>query len=89
VFTRTYFYRDKKIGVFVRFSLRRFTGYGYIPEGKALYTGWHEDHVIIDPIIDVKYDEAYLLVTLVRGKLFSHFYNFGLACLIQRMNTAI
>ncbi len=33
-------------------------GYGYIPEGAALYTGWDEDHRIIDPIIDVKYDEG-------------------------------
>ena len=33
-------------------------GYGYIPEGAALYTGWEEDHKIIDPIIDVKYDEG-------------------------------
>ena len=33
-------------------------GYGYIPEGKTLYTGWDEDHRIIDPITDVKYDEG-------------------------------
>ena len=33
-------------------------GYGYIPESAALYTGWGEDHKIIDPIIDVKYDEG-------------------------------
>ena len=33
-------------------------GYGYIPEGSALYTGWGEDHKIIDPIIDVIYDEG-------------------------------
>ncbi|MCQ8848366.1 glycoside hydrolase family 3 C-terminal domain-containing protein [Alteromonas stellipolaris] len=33
-------------------------GYGYIPEGADLYTGWHEDHKIIDPIHDVIYDEG-------------------------------
>ena len=33
-------------------------GYGYIPEGKELYTGWDEDHRIIDPITDVKYTEG-------------------------------
>ncbi|MDB9948808.1 glycoside hydrolase family 3 C-terminal domain-containing protein [Porticoccaceae bacterium] len=33
-------------------------GYGYIPEGKELYSGWQEDHKIIDPIIDVKYEEG-------------------------------
>ena len=33
-------------------------GYGYIPEGAALYTGWQEDHRIIDPITDVKYNEG-------------------------------
>ncbi|MEZ7499213.1 glycoside hydrolase family 3 N-terminal domain-containing protein [Flavobacterium sp. Arc3] len=33
-------------------------GYGYIPTGKKLYTGWDEDHRIIDPITDVKYNEG-------------------------------
>lgn len=33
-------------------------GYGYIPEGQELYTGWEEDHRIIDPITDVNYDEG-------------------------------
>lgn len=33
-------------------------GYDYIPEDKELYSGWDEDHRIIDPIIDVKYDEG-------------------------------
>lgn len=33
-------------------------GYGYIPEGKEIYTGWQEDHKILDPKIDVKYDEG-------------------------------
>lgn len=33
-------------------------GYGYIPEGQELYSGWDQDHRIIDPIIDVQYDEG-------------------------------
>lgn len=33
-------------------------GYGYVPEGADLYTGWQEDHKIIDPIHDVIYDEG-------------------------------
>ena len=33
-------------------------GYGYIPEGQELYTGWDQDHRIIDPITDVKYNEG-------------------------------
>ncbi|BAX79651.1 beta-glucosidase family protein [Labilibaculum antarcticum] len=33
-------------------------GYGYLPEGQELYTGWDQDHRIIDPINDVKYDEG-------------------------------
>jgi beta-glucosidase len=33
-------------------------GYGYIPEDKELYTGWDQDHRIIDPITDVKYNEG-------------------------------
>jgi len=33
-------------------------GYGYIPEGSQLYTGWQEDHKIIDPIHDVVYNEG-------------------------------
>ncbi|GAF01903.1 beta-glucosidase [Saccharicrinis fermentans] len=32
-------------------------GYGYIPEGQELYTGWDQDHRIIDPINDIKYEE--------------------------------
>lgn len=36
-------------------------GYGYIPEGQELYSGWEEDHRIIDPITDVKYDEGILV----------------------------
>jgi len=33
-------------------------GYGYIPEGKELYSGWDQDHRIIDPITNVTYDEG-------------------------------
>ncbi len=33
-------------------------GYGYIPSGSELYTGWDQDHRIIDPIQDVVYDEG-------------------------------
>ena len=33
-------------------------GYGYIPAGSELYSGWEEDHRIIDPIHDVVYDEG-------------------------------
>lgn len=33
-------------------------GFGYVPEGADLYTGWQEDHKIIDPIHDVIYDEG-------------------------------
>jgi beta-glucosidase len=41
---------------------------------KALYTGWHEDHVIIDPIIDVKYDEGVFVgYRWYESKGFSHF----------------
>jgi beta-glucosidase len=53
-------------------------GYGYIPEGKELYSGWQEDHKIIDPIIDVKYDEG----IFVGYRWYEHnaiepLYNFG------------
>ena len=33
-------------------------GYGYIPESAQLYTGWQEDHKILDTIHDVVYDEG-------------------------------
>ena len=33
-------------------------GYGYLPDGAVLYTGWDQDHRIIDPILDVNYDEG-------------------------------
>ena len=33
-------------------------GYGYIPVGSELYSGWEQDHRIIDPIQDVVYDEG-------------------------------
>jgi len=33
-------------------------GHGYLPDGAELYTGWDQDHLIIDPILDVYYDEG-------------------------------
>lgn len=33
-------------------------GYGYTPKGSELYTGWDQDHRIIDPIHDVVYEEG-------------------------------
>jgi len=33
-------------------------GADYLPEGAHLYTGWHEDHKILDPIHDVVYEEG-------------------------------
>ena len=33
-------------------------GYGYIPIGSELYSGWDQDHRIIDPIQDVVYKEG-------------------------------
>ena len=33
-------------------------GADYLPEGAHLYTGWHEDHKILDPIHDVVYKEG-------------------------------
>ncbi|MBU2997877.1 glycoside hydrolase family 3 C-terminal domain-containing protein [Cellulophaga baltica] len=47
-----------KLPITIEKTFKDSPGYGYIPEGKELYTGWQEDHKIIDPIIDVKYDEG-------------------------------
>lgn len=33
-------------------------GHGYLPQGDSLYTGWDEDHKILDPINDVVYTEG-------------------------------
>ena len=33
-------------------------GHSYLPDGAELYTGWDQDHLIIDPILDVYYDEG-------------------------------
>jgi beta-glucosidase len=53
-------------------------GYGYIPEGKELYTGWDEDHRIIDPISDVKYDEGVLVgYRWYESKAIEPLYAFG------------
>jgi beta-glucosidase len=53
-------------------------GYGYIPEGKELYTGWDQDHRIIDPIIDVKYDEGVLVgYRWYESKAIEPLYAFG------------
>ena len=35
-------------------------GYGYIPARSELYSGWEQDHRIIDPIQDVVYDDCLL-----------------------------
>ncbi|MDC0008338.1 fibronectin type III-like domain-contianing protein, partial [bacterium] len=53
-------------------------GYGYIPEGKELYTGWQEDHKIIDPIIDVNYDEGIFVgYRWYERKAIEPLYHFG------------
>ena len=53
-------------------------GHGYIPKGKELYTGWQEDHKIIDPIIDVKYDEGIFVgYRWYEHKAIEPLYSFG------------
>ncbi|WP_139059076.1 beta-glucosidase family protein [Polaribacter reichenbachii] len=53
-------------------------GYGYIPEGKELYTGWDEDHRIIDPITDIKYDEGVFMgYRWYENKAIEPLYAFG------------
>ena len=47
-----------KLPITIEKTFKDSPGYGYIPEGKELYTGWQEDHKIIDPIIDVEYNEG-------------------------------
>ncbi|MDB4353844.1 glycoside hydrolase family 3 C-terminal domain-containing protein [Akkermansiaceae bacterium] len=47
-----------KLPITIEKSFKDSPGYGYLPEGKELYTGWDEDHRIIDPIVDVTYDEG-------------------------------
>lgn len=47
-----------KLPITIEKTFKDSPGSDYIPEGKELYTGWQEDHVITDPIIDVKYDEG-------------------------------
>ena len=53
-------------------------GYGYIPEGKELYTGWDQDHRIIDPITDIVYDEGVLVgYRWYESKAIEPLYAFG------------
>ena len=67
-----------KLPISIEKTFKDSPGYGYIPEGKALYTGWHEDHVIIDPIIDVKYDEGVFVgYRWYESKAIQPLYNFG------------
>lgn len=67
-----------KLPISIEKTFKDSPGYGYIPEGKALYTGWQEDHVIIDPIIDVKYDEGVFVgYRWYEHKAIQPLYNFG------------
>lgn len=67
-----------KLPITIEKTFKDSPGYGYIPEGAALYTGWQEDHKIIDPIIDVKYDESIFVgYRWYERKAIEPLYNFG------------
>ncbi|WP_297760472.1 glycoside hydrolase family 3 N-terminal domain-containing protein [uncultured Muriicola sp.] len=67
-----------KLPITIEKTFKDSPGYGYIPKGAALYTGWQEDHKIIDPIIDVKYDESIFVgYRWYEHKEIEPLYNFG------------
>ena len=67
-----------KLPITIEKTFKDSPGYGYIPEGKELYTGWQEDHVITDPIIDVEYDEGVFVgYRWYERKAIEPLYHFG------------
>ncbi len=53
-------------------------GYGYLPDGAELYTGWDQDHRILDPIHDVVYHEGvYVGYRWYEHKQIEPLYAFG------------
>lgn len=67
-----------KLPITIEKTFKDSPGSDYIPEGKELYTGWQEDHKIIDPIIDVKYDEGIFVgYRWYEHKAIEPLYNFG------------
>ena len=67
-----------KLPITIEKAFKDSPGYGYIPDGKELYTGWQEDHKIIDPIIDVKYNEGIFVgYRWYESKAIEPLYNFG------------
>ena len=67
-----------KLPITIEKTFKDSPGYGYIPEGKELYTGWQEDHKIIDPIIDVNYDEGIFVgYRWYERKAIEPLYHFG------------
>lgn len=47
-----------KLPITIEKQFKDSPGFGYIPDGEELYRGWGQDHRIIDPILDVNYDEG-------------------------------
>ena len=67
-----------KLPITIEKTFKDSPGADYIPEGKELYTGWEEDHKIIDPIIDVKYNEGIFVgYRWYEHKAIEPLYNFG------------
>lgn len=67
-----------KLPITIEKTFKDSPGYGYIPEDKELYTGWQEDHKIIDPIIDVKYNEGIFVgYRWYERKAIEPLYHFG------------
>lgn len=53
-------------------------GHGYLPKGASLYTGWDEDHKILDPINDIAYEEGVFVgYRWYESKSIEPLYSFG------------
>ncbi len=47
-----------KLPVTIEMSFKDSPGYGYIPEGETLYSGWNEEAERVHPVFDVPYNES-------------------------------
>jgi beta-glucosidase len=47
-----------KLPITIEKSFKDSPGFGYIPEGEQLYTGWNGEAEILHPVFDIKYKEG-------------------------------
>jgi beta-glucosidase len=67
-----------KLPITIEKNFKDSPGYGYLPEGEALYNDWNEDAERLHPVFDVNYTESILVgYRWYDGKSIEPLYHFG------------